>query len=57
MNLPSHLSELRRKHEALDSRIELEQRSPASDDLAIASLKKEKLRLKDEIARLSGTIH
>jgi hypothetical protein len=57
MNLPSHLSELRRKHEALDMRIEQEQRSPAADDLTIASMKKEKLRLKDEIARLSATVH
>ncbi len=57
MNLQSHLTELRRKHEALSTRIDREQRSPSADDLAIAALKKEKLRLKDEIARLSGTIH
>jgi hypothetical protein len=57
MSLPSHLSELRRKHEALSLRIEQEQKSPGADDLSIATLKKEKLRLKDEIARLSHTIH
>jgi hypothetical protein len=57
MSLTSHLSELRRKHEQLSHRIELEQRSPGSDDLAIATLKKQKLRLKEEIARLSEPVH
>jgi hypothetical protein len=57
MSLQSHLSELRRKHEALSSRIEQEQRQPAADDLGIASLKKEKLRLKEEIARISSQTH
>jgi hypothetical protein len=57
MSLSSHLSELRRKHETLSVRIEEEQRSPGSDDLQIAALKKEKLKLKEEIARLSSDLH
>lgn len=57
MSLQSHLSELRRKHEQLSSQIEQEQRRPSSDDLTIAAMKKEKLKLKEEIARLSGAIH
>jgi hypothetical protein len=57
MSMTSHLSELRRKHEQLASRIEAEQRSPGSDDLTIATMKKEKLRLKEEIQRLSATAH
>lgn len=59
MSVSSHLVELRRKHAVLEEKIETEIRSPASDDLTIAALKKEKLRLKDEITRLSSeeTIH
>lgn len=55
MSLSSHLVELRKKHANLAHKIEQEMRSPSSDDLRIAELKKEKLRLKDEIARLDGT--
>lgn len=57
MSVQSHLSELRRKHETLSTQIEREQKSPGSDDLTIATLKKEKLKLKEEIARLSGAVH
>lgn len=57
MSLNSHLTELRRKHETLSARIEQEQRHPGSDDLTIATLKKEKLRLKEEITRISSRLH
>lgn len=59
MSLSSHLVELRRKHATLETRIEQEIHSPGSDDLKIAQLKREKLRLKDEIVRLSSqeTVH
>ncbi|MGF1657831.1 MAG: YdcH family protein [Rubrimonas sp.] len=57
MSLTSHLNELRRKHEILSTRIEQEQRHPSADDLAIASLKKEKLKLKEQISRMSGDLH
>ncbi|QIE57170.1 DUF465 domain-containing protein [Pikeienuella piscinae] len=59
MSLSSHLVELRRKHASLEQRIEKELRSPAADDLQITELKREKLRLKDEITRLGAaeTIH
>lgn len=53
MNMNAHLQELRRKHESLSDRVEREQRSPGTDALAIAELKKQKLRLKEEIHRLS----
>lgn len=52
MNLSSHLTELRKKHQSLSDTIEAEQRAPGSDSLHIASLKRQKLRLKDEIERL-----
>lgn len=53
MTVASHLQELRRKHESLSTIVEKEQRSPASDALKIADLKKQKLKLKEEIGRLS----
>ena len=53
MSLTSHLQELRRKHEALSQQVEAAQRSPGVDDLEIAEMKKQKLRLKEEIVRLS----
>lgn len=55
MSLSSHLEELRRKHEALSLEVEEAQRSPGFDDLKIAEMKKQKLRLKEEITRLSAS--
>ncbi len=54
MSLSSHLEELRRKHKTLSERVEQEMRSPAFDDLHVAELKKQKLRLKEQIERLSA---
>jgi hypothetical protein len=53
MTIASHLQELRRKHETLSHEVELAQRSPASDDLQVAAMKKQKLKIKEEITRLS----
>ncbi|ABL70120.1 protein of unknown function DUF465 [Paracoccus denitrificans PD1222] len=53
MSVESHVQELRRKHQSLSSAIEAAHRSPGTDDLTIAQMKKEKLRLKEEITRLS----
>jgi hypothetical protein len=53
MSVASHLQELRRKHETLSDQVEKAQRNPATDALKIAELKKQKLRIKEEIARLS----
>lgn len=49
----SHLSELRKKHQALSVEIEEEQKRLSSDDLAIRQLKLKKLHLKEEIERLA----
>lgn len=54
MSLTSHLQELRKKHSTLSHEVEIAQRSPATDDLTITQLKKQKLRLKEEIERLSS---
>lgn len=53
MSLNAHLSELSEKHKLLERRIEQELARPARDDARLRRLKSEKLKLKDEIARLS----
>jgi hypothetical protein len=54
MTISSRMTELKRKHEALSEQVEAAQRSPGTDDLAIVELKKQKLRLKEEISRLAN---
>lgn len=56
MSLESRLSELRRKHSELSEAVEREQRSPGSDGQTIAAMKKRKLQLKEEIARIEDEI-
>ncbi|MGA0541362.1 YdcH family protein [Neotabrizicola sp. VNH66] len=53
MTMASHIAELRKKHENLSDMVEKAQRSPATDDRQIAEWKKQKLKLKEEITRLS----
>lgn len=52
MSLNAHLAELSEKHKLLERRIEEEVSRPGSSDEDIMKLKLEKLKLKDEIARL-----
>ena len=54
MSMSSHLSELRKKHQALSESIEEEQRQLSSDDLKVKQLKLKKLYLKEEIERLAA---
>jgi hypothetical protein len=54
MTISSHLSELKRKHDALSQRVEDAQKNPSADDLAVVDLKKQKLRLKEEITRYTN---
>jgi len=54
MTITSHLSELKRKHEALSEMVEAAQRSPGTSDLSIVEMKKQKLRLKEEMTRLQN---
>jgi hypothetical protein len=54
MSVSAHVEELRRKHAHLSEQVEVAQRSPGSSDEEIARLKKQKLRLKEEITRLSA---
>jgi len=54
MTIASHIAELKRKHETLSTAVEKAQRAPGIDDLHVAELKKQKLKLKEEISRLQG---
>ena len=54
MSLSSHLTELKRKHQHLSHEVEEAQRAPGVDGLHVAELKKQKLKLKEEIERLSA---
>lgn len=54
MSLSAHLTELKRKHQNLSAEVEAAQRSPGTDGLHLSSLKKQKLKLKEEIERLSN---
>lgn len=52
MSLQERIESLRSKHAAIDQTLQEELLSPASRPEEIARLKREKLRLKDEINRL-----
>ncbi len=52
MTVVSHVRELRRKHKALSEAVEEAQKSLAIDDLQVATMKKQKLRIKEEIHKL-----
>ncbi|GAA6209527.1 MAG: DUF465 domain-containing protein [Cognatishimia sp.] len=54
MSVSSHLEELKRKHETLSLQVESEQRAPGSSDIDIAEMKKQKLKLKEQIERLNA---
>ncbi len=54
MSVGAHVSELKKKHEDLSRKVEEAQRSPGTDDMTIQELKKQKLRLKEEITRLDS---
>jgi len=54
MSMQAHLAELERRHQALQREIEKEEALPGTDDLKLHELKRRKLLLKDEIAKLKG---
>ncbi|MGP0095242.1 MAG: YdcH family protein [Xanthobacteraceae bacterium] len=58
MAMHSHLAELAQRHQALEEEINEALMHPSTDDLKIAELKRRKLLVKDQIARLQheGTI-
>jgi len=52
MALESHIREITDKHQKVQELIEAEMAHSGWDEMRVAALKKEKLRLKDELQRL-----
>jgi hypothetical protein len=52
MAIQSHLAELEKRHQALETELNDALNHPSTDDLLIVELKRKKLHVKDEIARL-----
>jgi hypothetical protein len=62
MSLQMRLKELERKHKALDEAIQKAMARPSSTDADLAEMKRRKLQLKDDIAKVragldSQTLH
>jgi hypothetical protein len=57
MAVESHIREIADKHQKLQELIEAEMAHSGWDEMRVAALKKEKLRLKDELERLRAHSH
>lgn len=57
MSMSSHVESLKRKHQKLESQITETIRRPGADQTEVTALKREKLRLKDEIEKHSSVVH
>jgi hypothetical protein len=59
MSIEAHLAELERRHRALEAELNEARAHPSVDDLQLVALKRRKLQVKDEIARLQqgGSLH
>ena len=55
MSIEAHLAELQRRHQALEAEIAEARVHPSIDSLQIVELKRRKLLVKDEIARLQNS--
>ncbi len=53
MNTEARIESLKSKHTSLDQAILEENQRPVPDSLRLSELKRQKLRIKDELARLS----
>ena len=54
MNVEAHIAALRQKHRRLEEEIKEESMRNPGNHVHITALKREKLRIKDEISRLQG---
>ena len=57
MALEGHIQELSEKHRRLQEMIESEMAHPDWDEVRVAALKKEKLKIKDQMERLRASVH
>ncbi len=54
MSVDERIDTLKAKHQALENNIEQEFGQPLTDDVAMVGIKKQKLRIKDELAAILG---
>jgi hypothetical protein len=57
MAVEARLRELGARHQSLEKAIQDEMRRPSADDLRLKELKRQKLKLKDELESLRATAH
>jgi hypothetical protein len=56
MAIESHLAELEKRHQALEQELNEALTHPSTDDLKVVELKRRKLYVKDEIARIKQDV-
>lgn len=54
MPLTQRIESLKQRHTEVEKKLHLEEARPSQDESAVTKLKREKLSLKDEIARLEA---
>lgn len=57
MAVEARIRELGSRHQSLELAIQEELRRPATDDLKLKELKRQKLKLKEELEALRGHLH
>ena len=57
MAVEARIRELGSRHESLEQAIQEEMRRPAYDDMKLKELKRQKLRLKEEMEELRSRLH
>jgi len=55
MSIQGRIAELSNRHQALESQIHEEQKRPSADTVRLKTLKREKLRIKEELQDLKKT--
>ena len=53
MSVDAHIAQLQQKHKALEAELSNLTKTPSASDMELARVKREKLKLKDEISRLN----
>jgi hypothetical protein len=57
MALQGQINHLSNQHKKIEDNINAEMANPDWDEMRVAALKKQKLRIKDELERLRNTVH
>lgn len=57
MALQGHINHLAKQHQKLEENINAEMTRPDWDETRVSELKKQKLRIKDELEKLRSSVH